>query len=325
MKQDSQLKFYAIDEPVDTVEDKTADMNADAAKTIAVSTQRKGSTKLRKLARVTLIAVLIGVLTETVLGIYSAFQASFWLGSLWLVISVMLCLTLFGFFIREWWLLRKLKQRWQMQTHFDEQSHIRALQRPDLEQQWQQQRQSHWTDTEVTTRFEHDILAKVDQTAVRRIRKWSLEAAALVAISPSSLADMLLLLWRNQRMISELSQLYGVKLGYWSRIKLWRQILTNLAYAGVSELIVDMGSQWLSTELVARLSARAAQGVGAGLLTARLGLQTIRLVRPLPYVYTQKPSLLSMQKLLVKDLAKQFPTMFKGKSDHAPSQNSQSL
>ena len=226
MKQDSQLKFYAIDEPVDTVEDKTADMNADAAKTIAVSTQRKGSTKLRKLARVTLIAVLIGVLTETVLGIYSAFQASFWLGSLWLVISVMLCLTLFGFFIREWWLLRKLKQRWQMQTHFDEQSHIRALQRPDLEQQWQQQRQSHWTDTEVTTRFEHDILAKVDQTAVRRIRKWSLEAAALVAISPSSLADMLLLLWRNQRMISELSQLYGVKLGYWSRIKLWRQILT---------------------------------------------------------------------------------------------------
>lgn len=325
MKQDSQLKFYAIDEPVDTVEDKTADMNADAAKTIAVSTQRKGSTKLRKLARVTLIAVLIGVLTETVLGIYSAFQASFWLGSLWLVISVMLCLTLFGFFIREWWLLRKLKQRWQMQTHFDEQSHIRALQRPDLEQQWQQQRQSHWTDTEVTTRFEHDILAKVDQTAVRRIRKWSLEAAALVAISPSSLADMLLLLWRNQRMISELSQLYGVKLGYWSRIKLWRQILTNLAYAGVSELIVDMGSQWLSTELVARLSARAAQGVGAGLLTARLGLQTIRLVRPLPYVYTQKPSLLSMQKLLIKDLAKQFPTMFKGKSDHAPSQNSQTL
>lgn len=325
MKQDSQLKFYAIDEPVDTVEDETADMNADAAKTIAVSTQRKGRTKLRKLARVTLIAVLIGVLTETVLGIYSAFQASFWLGSLWLVISVMLCLTLIGFFIREWWLLRKLKQRWQMQTHFDEQSHIRALQRPDLEQQWQQQRQSHWTDTEVTTRFEQDILAKVDQTAVRRIRKWSLEAAALVAISPSSLADMLLLLWRNQRMISELSQLYGVKLGYWSRIKLWRQILTNLAYAGVSELIVDMGSQWLSTELVARLSARAAQGVGAGLLTARLGLQTIRLVRPLPYVYTKKPSLLSMQKLLVKDLAKQFPTMFKGKSDHAPSQNSQSL
>jgi putative membrane protein len=325
VKQDSQLKFYAIDEPVDTVEDETADMNADAAKTIAVSTQRKGRTKLRKLARVTLIAVLIGVLTETVLGIYSAFQASFWLGSLWLVISVMLCLTLIGFFIREWWLLRKLKQRWQMQTHFDEQSHIRALQRPDLEQQWQQQRQSHWTDTEVTTRFEQDILAKVDQTAVRRIRKWSLEAAALVAISPSSLADMLLLLWRNQRMISELSQLYGVKLGYWSRIKLWRQILTNLAYAGVSELIVDMGSQWLSTELVARLSARAAQGVGAGLLTARLGLQTIRLVRPLPYVYTKKPSLLSMQKLLVKDLAKQFPTMFKGKSDHAPSQNSQSL
>ena len=325
MKQDTQLKFYAIEEPVDKVEDTTADMNAEAAETIAISTRRKGQTKLRKLALVTVVAVFIGVLTETILGIYGAFQSSFWLGSLWLVVSVLLCLTLFGFFIREWWLLRKLKQRWQMQAHFDEQSHIQALHRPDLEQQWQQQRQSHWNEQEIATRFEQDILANVDQTAMRRIRKWSLEAAALVAISPSSLADMLLLLWRNQRMISELSRLYGVKLGYWSRIKLWRHILTNLAYAGVSELIVDMGSQWLSTELVARLSARAAQGVGAGLLTARLGLQTIRLVRPLPYVHTQKPSLLSMQKLLVKDLAKQFPTMFKNKPEHASSDTSQSL
>lgn len=323
MKQDTKLTFYAIDEPVDKVDDATADINAEAAEHIAAATQRKGNTKLRKLAVVTLIAVLIAVLTETVLGIYAAFQSSVWLGGLWLAVSILLCLTLFGFFIREWWLLRKLKQRWQMQTHFDEQTHVKALQRPDLEQQWQQQRQSHWTDTEIATRFEQDILASVDQTALRRIRKWSLEASALVAISPSSLADMALLLWRNQRMISELSQLYGVKLGYWSRIKLWRQILTNLAYAGVSELIVDMGSQWLSTELVAKLSARAAQGVGAGLLTARLGIQTVKLVRPIPYTHTAKPSLMSIQKLLVKDLAKQFPTLFKGKPDKAQRQSYQ--
>ncbi len=31
---------------------------------------------------------------------------------------------------------------------------------------------------------------------------------------------------------------------------------------------------WMSQDLAARLSARAAQGIGAGLLTARLGYQS---------------------------------------------------
>ncbi|HBI4825853.1 TPA: DUF697 domain-containing protein, partial [Salmonella enterica subsp. enterica serovar Pullorum] len=41
----------------------------------------------------------------------------------------------------------------------------------------------------------------------------------------------------------------------------------------------------------ARLSTRAAQGIGAGLLTARLGIKAMELCRPLPWIDNDKPRL----------------------------------
>lgn len=38
-----------------------------------------------------------------------------------------------------------------------------------------------------------------------------------------------------------------------------------------------------SMNLASKLSARAAQGLGVGLLSARLGLRALRLTRPLPF------------------------------------------
>ena len=62
--------------------------------------------------------------------------------------------------------------------------------------------------------------------------------------------------------------LYEVITGYLSRVRLWRQLVLNLVYAGVSELLVDVGPDLLGAELAGKLSARVAQGVGAGLMTA---------------------------------------------------------
>ena len=56
----------------------------------------------------------------------------------------------------------------------------------------------------------------------------------------------------------------------------------NVAYAGVSELIADIGAAALSMELAGKISSRAAQGLGAGLLTGRLGFQVMQLCRPIP-------------------------------------------
>lgn len=70
-------------------------------------------------------------------------------------------------------------------------------------------------------------------------------------------------------------------------IRLLRMIGQHMLYAGAAELITDVGLDWLGAELSARLSARLAQGVGAGLLTVRLGLQTMQVCRPIAFTHVK--------------------------------------
>lgn len=84
---------------------------------------------------------------------------------------------------------------------------------------------------------------------------------------------MAFIAWRNLRLINRIATLYGIELGYYSRLRLFKLVLLNIAFAGASELVREVGMDWMSQDLAARLSTRAAQGIGAGLLTARLGLK----------------------------------------------------
>jgi putative membrane protein len=104
----------------------------------------------------------------------------------------------------------------------------------------------------------------------------------MVALSPWASFDMLLVAWRNLRMIREIATVYGIAPGLLTQGKLLKQVLQNLAFAGASEVAMDAGSALLGSSLTAGLSARAGQGIGAGLFTARTGLTAIKLCRPLP-------------------------------------------
>ncbi|GAA0816750.1 TIGR01620 family protein [Colwellia asteriadis] len=144
------------------------------------------------------------------------------------------------------------------------------------------------------------VLSKVDEKALNEVTKFSTEAVVLVALSPIAIIDMLIMLSRNLRMINKVAGLYGLKLGYWSRIKLIKQVFVNMAYAGASEIISDLGSDLLGAELLGKLSTRFAQGLGAGMLTARLGVKTMQLCRPIPF--DDKPKLSSVRKKLVSQI-----------------------
>jgi putative membrane protein len=54
--------------------------------------------------------------------------------------------------------------------------------------------------------------------------------------------------------------------------------------------------------LAEKLSARAGQGLGVGLLTARLGLKTISLMRPIPFPNEERPKLGSIRKSVLESL-----------------------
>jgi putative membrane protein len=173
----------------------------------------------------------------------------------------------------------------------------------EQEKAWQDTLDSQYSDAELLQLYSRLVLTKVDEKAMTEIAKFSTEAVVLVALSPVALIDMLIILWRNLRMINKVALLYGIKLGYWSRIKLIRQVFVNMVYAGASELITDFGSDMIGADLLGKLSGRLAQGLGAGLLTARLGVKTMQLCRPVPF--EEKPKLAHVRKQMlstIKDL-----------------------
>ncbi|MGM0525558.1 MAG: TIGR01620 family protein [Pseudomonadota bacterium] len=279
-----------------------------------VPPQRPKRLRFKRWLVVALVLLLGAISIESWLLIEQSFQQHWLLGSLWASGLGLLAIALLVFVIREAWLLRRLKQRWQQQHEPSPDRLLTSLKHPDLKVVWQQIDQYYWSDEERIERFELDIVSRVDQQAQRLISKRSAEAAALVAVSPSSVADMVLLLWRSHRMMTDIARCYGIELGYWSRVRLWRQVLANLAYAGISELAVDVGTQWLSAELMTKLSARAGQGLGAGLLTARLGYQVMNLSRPIPFKYCKKPGYGRLQKDLLRQLSQVVPNIYKRRS-----------
>jgi putative membrane protein len=159
---------------------------------------------------------------------------------------------------------------------------------------WHSADLSHYNSQEILQLYSRNVLCKVDEKALQEVAKFSTEAVVLVALSPVAIIDMLIILSRNLRMINKIAGLYGLQLSYWSRVKLIKQVFVNMAYAGVSELVADFGTEMLGAELLGKLSARFAQGLGAGMLTARLGAKTMELCRPIPF--KEKPKLSSVRK-----------------------------
>jgi len=170
----------------------------------------------------------------------------------------------------------------------------------EQEQAWRDSLNTQYSDAELLQLYSRLVLTKVDEKAMAEIAKFSTEAVVLVSLSPIAVIDMLIMLWRNLRMINNVALLYGIKLGYWSRIKLIRQVFVNMVYAGASELIADFGSDMIGADLLGKLSARLAQGLGAGMLTARLGVKTMQLCRPIPF--ESKPRLTHVRKKMLSTI-----------------------
>ncbi|MFH6564006.1 YcjF family protein, partial [Aeromonas caviae] len=220
---------------------------------------------------------------------------------------------------REWLRLRTLKRRQDVRSRAEDllahqgggqgQAFCEALAEKSGDKgregyrTWLSQLDESHSDREVLTLYSQLVLTERDKLAQARVAKWSGEAAVLVALSPLATVDMMLMLWRNLRMIEDIADVYAIELGYWSRIRLIRQVFRNMLYAGATELVTEVGMDLLGAELTAKLSARAAQGVGAGLLTARLGMRTMEACRPLPWCADEKPKVGELRKRLIGQLA----------------------
>ncbi|MBN7820878.1 TIGR01620 family protein [Bowmanella yangjiangensis] len=158
-------------------------------------------------------------------------------------------------------------------------------------QNWLTSLEQHYADREVIQLFEQQVMAPADKRALDEISREAKASAALIAVSPFVMLDMLLVLWRNLRMINKICACYGVKTGYLSKIALLKKTVRTMLYAGASELLAEASAWALGGSLTAKLSTRVAQGLGAGVLTARFGVQALKHCRPLPFVSETEPKI----------------------------------
>ncbi|CDG21259.1 conserved membrane protein of unknown function [Xenorhabdus poinarii G6] len=262
----------------------------------------------RKMVSSAVLLLGISVVAQCVQWIYQAWQQHDWIalgiataGSLMIVAGI-------GSVVGEWRHLYHLRQRTEerdtakklLQSHgigkgrqfcekLAEQAGI-GQQHPAL-QRWQAAVHETHNDREIIMLYSQLVQPILDAQAKKEISRSAAESALMIAVSPLAIVDMAFIAWRNIRLINRIAALYGIQLGYFSRIRLFRLVLLNMAFAGASELVREVGMDWLSQDIAARLSARAAQGIGAGLLTARLGIKAMELCRPLPWLEGDKPKL----------------------------------
>ncbi|MGI2218980.1 YcjF family protein [Shewanella baltica] len=285
----------------------------------SVSPQLVKSRRWSWLARLAVTSLLLLVVVQTGLGLRDAWLESPWLFSFYgVVLGVVSAWALAGAF-SEYRKLKRLKQvadtqetgaRLAQSMQMGEaDSFIDNIVRHYGDSQGLQQLRSslkdEHNDAEKVLLFEDLVLTERDELAKKVVRRYAAESAVLLAASPLAVLDMAIILWRNQRMLRDVARCYGIELGYWSRIKLIRSIIINIIYAGTSELVTDLGTQLLSVEMTGKLSARLAQGLGGGMLTARLGYQAMALCRPIVFREEQRPKLSKVHQELLIEL-KQF-------------------
>jgi putative membrane protein len=155
-------------------------------------------------------------------------------------------------------------------------------------------------NAEVLNLFSRHVLHPFDERAYGVIVKYASQTALITAISPLALLDALFSLWRNVRMVREIAMLYGGRPGFAGSFTLLRGVFGNLALAGVSDIVADTGAEAFGGTFLASLSARAGQGVVMGVYTARIGLISMRLCRPIPFHGEERAYFARIRRQVVK-------------------------
>ncbi len=136
---------------------------------------------------------------------------------------------------------------------------------------------------------ERTLVAPLDPYARTIVAASAKRVSVVTAVSPGALIDMLFVGTENLRMLRRLATLYGARPGTLSLLKLARMVVTHIVLTGGIALGDDLIHQLIGHGLTAKLSARLGEGLFNGALTTRIGIATIDVCRPLPYIESQRP------------------------------------
>jgi putative membrane protein len=138
---------------------------------------------------------------------------------------------------------------------------------------------------------ESELLTSLDARAKSLIAGAAKRVSVVTAVSPRALVDIGYILFESFKLIRQLSELYGNRPATLGLIRLARNVVAHLAVTGSIAAGDSIIQQLLGHGLAAKLSARLGEGVINGLMTARVGIAAMDIVRPLPFKAKKRPGI----------------------------------
>ena len=123
--------------------------------------------------------------------------------------------------------------------------------------------------------------------------------SVVTAVSPRALVDVGYVLFESARLVRRLAELYGARPGTLGFIRLARDVIAHLAVTGVIAIGDSIIQQLVGHGVAARLSARLGEGVVNAMMTARVGIAAMDVVRPFPFMAAPRPRLTDIVRELV--------------------------
>lgn len=143
---------------------------------------------------------------------------------------------------------------------------------------------------------EREVLVPLDAAATREVEAAARQVAAVTALVPLALADVVTALTANIRMIRRVAEVYGGRSGTLGSWRLTRAVMTHLVATGAVAAGDDLIGTLAGGGALAKISRRFGEGLVNGALTARVGVAAIEVCRPLPFNAVKRPSVSGLVK-----------------------------
>lgn len=137
---------------------------------------------------------------------------------------------------------------------------------------------------------EAELLGPLDRAAAREVEAAARQVAVVTALVPLALADVMVALGANLRMIRRIAEIYGGRAGILGGWRLTRAVMMHLVATGAVAVGDDLLGSVAGGGVLSKLSRRFGEGVVNGALTARVGVAAMEVCRPLPFARLSRPS-----------------------------------
>lgn len=136
---------------------------------------------------------------------------------------------------------------------------------------------------------ELELLQPADRRARLQILAASKRVSIVTAVSPRALVDLGYVLYEAAKLIRAIAETYGTRPGRIGMIRLFGDVLAHLAVTGSVAIGDGIVQQLLGHGIASKISARFGEGVINGMMTVRIGIAAMDLLRPLPFKAVKRP------------------------------------